>query len=433
MNSAILRAIIISIIIAIILSIPTIFLFVLSDPEKHYMEAIRTWDKKPIFHISTTKINDDYIEYPLFNLKDLTTFCDCTFVDGLKSPYPDTCDDNERNLGCIEYAKKEAYKYQNLTFYVKYFNLDYYDLFDRVKYTDKKNYKERDRCNRGYTQCGRMDLFGHHLCVDKNKGESCPISQFEINGNDISIGYSPESKIINQLYVSQLDYPTIFDINEIYTIRNIDKKNKPENNDYFYYNLTKLNSQIRQDEFINQNDLIDVGKCPSKFEKYYFYLYHLVYPSNLKEYEMTKFLAGLINYRLLILIFYIIIRIGIFMILLLINDVKKLFIIILLDFFFLFILIFNILYIKGRYRLNMILDEYNTYYYFYKLEFFPSFWDCFIIYATLLIDIIILGTSNIIIFCNKKKEKNEELLNKNIDKSEDFINGADDDEIERDK
>lgn len=227
MNFKILLGIIAIIFVVMSFNISTIFLYVLSDSEKHYMEAIeRTWHEKPILDIKTTKINDDYKEYPLFNLENLTSFCDCTFIEGLNTPFPGHCESEEKISGCVEYAKKVAYKYKDLKFYVKYFDLDYYDLFKRVKYTEKEKYYDRDRCIRGFTVCGKMDLFGHSLCVDKNKGESCPISQFEINNNDIITGNSSENKIINRLYVSQIDYPTIFDINEIYTIRKIKEKYK---------------------------------------------------------------------------------------------------------------------------------------------------------------------------------------------------------------
>lgn len=124
------------------------------------------------------------------------------------------------------------------------------------------------------------------------------------------------------------------------------------------------NEKIQEDIFIKENNLLDVGECPSNFTEYYFYLYHLVYPFNLKEYEMTKFKVSLIELRLIVIIFLLIIKIGFLMTLCFSNDKKILFVSLCIVFFVLLMIveIFNVNYYIGKYYLNKILTKYNKYY-----------------------------------------------------------------------
>lgn len=92
MNWEIISKIIGGIFLVMIISIFNIIVYVLSEPEEHFIEAVkRTWNEKPILDISTTKIDDDYYEYPLFNLTNSNTFCDCIFIYDKKSPFYDHC------------------------------------------------------------------------------------------------------------------------------------------------------------------------------------------------------------------------------------------------------------------------------------------------------------------------------------------------------
>ena len=87
MNWEIISKIIGGIFLVMIISIFNIIVYVLSEPEEHFIEAVkRTWNEKPILDISTTKIDDDYYEYPLFNLTNSNTFCDFNIFLELCTP-----------------------------------------------------------------------------------------------------------------------------------------------------------------------------------------------------------------------------------------------------------------------------------------------------------------------------------------------------------
>ena len=114
----------------------------------------------------------------------------------------------------------------------------------------------------GYKKCGYLDIFNNTLCVGEE--ELCPINEITFklnNGSFVDIITNNTKKdlhILNQLVVSEVENPTIFDINKFYTLD--DKKSNKTNSIYDknYYKLFPLNlpSNITKNIFYDENDLV---------------------------------------------------------------------------------------------------------------------------------------------------------------------------------
>jgi hypothetical protein len=328
------------------------------EAEKNYVDAARkTWKNYPIQFISITQLNG-YEKYNFFDQEDIDTFCDCTFIKDYEKPSTGKCSPMQKKDGCIEYTKNKAYNYNDINLYVKYFSADYLTLFSRVH--NEEQYK--GLCKTGYKRCGILDAFNNSFCI--SDGEKCPVNYIDIPNKNFSyIGINRH--IINQIHVSESYKAKIFDINHIYTQKDMNdlKKGIGFTKDKNFYNLAYLNSSTRKSDFIESNNLID-GKMPSYFYNTDMKLYHLVYPGNLKNHQMNYFYLGLINCRLVILFIFLAIKIAMGITFFFLQNkgfIFKtwyyLFICLIFSYFVMFI--FNFLFYIGRLHLHCILDYYE--------------------------------------------------------------------------
>jgi hypothetical protein len=327
--------------------------------EKNYVEASRkTWENHPIQSISTTQL-DGYQKYNFFDQENIDTFCDCTFIENYKKPSTGECKPMQKRDGCIEYTKNKAYNYKGLKLYVKYFPADYLTLFSRVH--NEEQY--RGLCKSGYKSCGLLDAFNNSFCI--SDGEECPVNYADISNQEFyNVGVN--NHIINQIHVSESNKAIISDINHIYTQKDMNDSRKGIGftKDKNFYRLSYLNSYTYKNDFIKSNNLI-VGEMPSYFYYSYMNLYHLVYPGNLKNHEMTYFFLGLIHYRLVILFIFLALKIAMGVAFFFLSNKEfihfKWYIsFISLTISYLVMFIFNFAFFIGRFRLHCILDYYET-------------------------------------------------------------------------
>ena len=130
-----------------------------------------------------------------------------------------------------------------------------------------------------------------------------------------------------------------------------------------FYNLTYLHSSMIKSDFIQDNNLIN-GKMPSYFHNTYMNLYHLVYPGNLKNHEMTYFYLGLIYYRLVVLFLFLALKIAMGVTFFSLHKKEYIFkkwysLLICLTISYIVMFIFNFLFFIGRFHLHCILDYYE--------------------------------------------------------------------------
>ena len=329
------------------------------EKEKAYVDAARkTWKNHPIQSISTTQING-YKKYYFFDQEDIDTFCDCTFIENYKKPSSRECKLMQKNDGCIEYTKNKAYNYKDINLYVKYFPADYLTLFSRVH--NEEEY--RGLCKSGYKRCGLLDAFNNSFCI--SDGEECPVNYLDISNLKFSNLGGVDNHIINQIYVSESSNAIISDINHIYTQKDVNdsKKGIGFTRDKNFYNLTYLNSYIKKSDFIQNNNLI-IGKMPSYFYDTNMYLYHLVYPGNLKNHKMNYFYLGLINSRLVLLFIFLALKIVMGIAFFFLKDKefiisKWYYLFICLTISYIVMFIFNILFFISIFHLYFILDYYE--------------------------------------------------------------------------
>ena len=332
--------------------------------ELQYIDAIDSvWKKKPIYDISTIK-KEGYEKYSLFNQENFETFCDCSFIDDYWKCSSGECSEIQLNDSCIEYSKTKSYFYKNKTLYVKYYDADYLELFSRVH--NEENYF--GLCKTGYKRCGYLDIFKNAFCIKSN--EKCPINHIDIPNEEFTyegLNYS----IINQLYVSEKENATIFDIDKIFTQKDLRdlEKDKMENktNKYnYFYNLSYTNDYIIKSDFAKENNLISKGEIPKYFNKSNLYLYHLVYPGNLKKYEITFRKIDFIRYnnRLIILFVLLFIKISMGISLYFLNEKNE--IKILYIFLFIIVIILIVAYIIF-YILSIL-------FYFYRFDLHQILW-----------------------------------------------------------
>ena len=345
--------------IILIISGLSLLFYIPYGEEQPYVDAARkTWKNQPIQSISTTQLYG-YKKYHFFDQEDIDTFCDCTFIDNYKKPSSGECKPMQKNDGCIEYTKNKAYNYYDINLYVKYFPADYLTLFSRVH--NEEEY--RGLCKSGYKRCGLLDAFNNSFCI--SDGEECPVNYIDISNLEFSNLGGVDNHIINQIYLSESYKAKISDINHIYTQKDMNdsKKGIGFTKDKNFYNLTYLNSYIKKSDFIQNNNLI-IGEMPSYFYDTNIYLYHLVYPGNLKNHKMNYFYLGLINFRLVILFIFLALKIAMGVTFYFLRNkefiiTKWYYLFICLIASYIIMLIFNILFFIGRLHLHCILDYYE--------------------------------------------------------------------------
>ena len=183
----------------------------------NYIEAIeRTWNNYPIKDISLTR-KSGYKEIILLDMKDIDIFCECSHVDEFKLQYKGQCSDYQLEVGCNEYNPiNKASKLYGTKLYASYYEADYLTFINRLR--NDKGELNNKLCKDGYKRCGYLDIFNNTLCIKEE--EDCPINDIRFiikNGtisNIITDNTKKDSYIINQLIVSEYNYPTIFDINK---------------------------------------------------------------------------------------------------------------------------------------------------------------------------------------------------------------------------
>ena len=182
-----------------------------------YIEAIeRTWKNYPIKDISLTR-KSGYKELILLDMKDIYTFCECSHIEDFKLQYKGQCSDYKLEVGCNEYNPiNKASKFNGTKLYASYYEADYLTFISRLR--NDKGELNNKLCKDGYKRCGYLDIFKNILCVKEE--EDCPINDIKFilkNGTISEIitdNTKKDSYIINQLIVSEYNYPTIFDINK---------------------------------------------------------------------------------------------------------------------------------------------------------------------------------------------------------------------------
>ena len=125
------------IIVSTLISFITIFTVSFGYGEEDALyNAIKTANyNRPIIDISLTKKNENYQEITLMTYEDIKTFCDCTHNDSVANLYERKCYENELIFTrCNEYnTNATATKFYNTILYVKYYNIDYFGLLDRIE------------------------------------------------------------------------------------------------------------------------------------------------------------------------------------------------------------------------------------------------------------------------------------------------------------
>jgi len=208
-----------------------------------------------------------------------------------------------------------------------------------------------------------LDAFNNSFCI--SDGEECPVNYLDISNLKFSNLGGVDNHIINQIYVSESSNAIISDINHIYTQKDVNdsKKGIGFTRDKNFYNLTYLNSYIKKSDFIQNNNLI-IGKMPSYFYDTNMYLYHLVYPGNLKNHKMNYFYLGLINSRLVLLFIFLALKIVMGIAFFFLKDKefiisKWYYLFICLTISYIVMFIFNILFFISIFHLYFILDYYE--------------------------------------------------------------------------
>ena len=346
--------------------------------EELYVEAItKLWDDNyPIVNISLNKENDNYEKIEMLKIEN--TFCDCTHVENYKNSFSGDkkiCTSFKLNKGCLQYdSSKKASVFHNKTLFVSYYKYNYWTLYDRI-YRDKLNrIKCKDLKEVNYYQCGYLDIFKNPLCVIE--GETCPYtnsrSSFDKNGNLLNftkIWRETNYSIINKIYASEIEGATLFDVNKIFTQKDINNSERREGEKYFW--LNRFSREINKSSFYLENNLTNYP-LPDWFKDRKVYFYSLVYPGNLLDYPKRKRHINFFkkSVRLTLRILIILFKIFLFLFLILkeaeciriklINN-KIIFIggfIILTSIIYLILIILNIISFEGQYRISRNLCEY---------------------------------------------------------------------------
>ena len=345
--------------------------------EELYVKAItKFWyDNYPIVNVSLNKENDNYEKIEMLKIEN--TFCDCSHVENYKNSFSGDkkiCTSFKLNKGCLQYdSSKKASVYHNKTLFVSYYKTNYWTLYDRI-YRDKLNrIKCKDLKEVNYYQCGYLDIFKNPLCVIE--GETCPLTHirpiYDKNDNLLNITKiwrETNYSIINKIYASEIEGATLFDVNKIYTQKNINNSESREEEKYFW--LNSFSKEINKSSFYLENNLTNYP-FPKWFNDKKVYFYYLVYPGNLLDYPIRKrhinFFKKSVIFTLRILIFFF--RIFLFFLILKEEEcIEKKFInnkiifiggfIILTSIIYLILIILNIISFEGQYRISRNLCEY---------------------------------------------------------------------------
>ena len=408
------------------------------NSEDLYLDAIdKLWNSHPIYNISLEKL-DGYIEIEFLNWNKHKTFCDCTHYDGYSRNDEGICYPEDFINGCNQYnSSKIAYIIYNSKLYASYYPENYWTLYERIEKDPSKQSrglckKEKINGKNKWKRCGYMDSFNNSLCV-KNT-EECPISgiffNFDQNNNLISLNTTNKAgtKIINQIMISEIRNPNIYDINKIYTLDDINNHEQISDvGDEALFPLLPLKTEkndqykIYKPTFFEQNNLIE-GDIPDWFKDKYMYLYHMEYPPNSVEYPLDSKNLKWIRKSRRISLKSIILICNIYCCLFfyfqlktqnckkLEDNIIKFEIVNIIFFVLLFIFtIINIIFLEGEYRLLSIinklkkkneLDDHSVAYYSYN-----------IIHTILLFMIIVNMIVFIVkdIYCYIKKKKEEKI------------------------
>ena len=402
----------------LVLNLFNIFNIVFSDDiENTYTKATeKAWKKYPILDISLTR-KFGYKEIILMDFKDIDLFCDCSHIEEFLLVYNEECTDYKLEVGCNEYnPKNKASRLYGTKIYVSYYEADYLTLISRLR--NDMGELNNQLCKDGFKRCGYLDIFKNIFCVKEE--EICPINELTFklnNGSIVDIITNNTRKdlyIINQLIVSEIENPSIFDINKFYTLN--DKKNNKKDyiygQEYFRLTPLKIPNKITKSSFFEQNELMK-GKTPTWFNNEFVNLYHMIYPGINIEYPLYFF--SLLKRSFPKILQYILISCKILFIPLLFFYVRKptkislIANIILIIIFFAFIII-NCFQLIGKYHLIKTLELYSktfSFLYFGSSDFFRDIF-------SIIFDIIVL-----IFYCsllykkfnNKNNNDNHQLLN----------------------
>ena len=367
-----------------------------------YIEAIeKTWKNYPIQDISLTRKNK-YKEIILLDMKDINIICDCSHIEEFKLQYKGYCSDYKLEAGCNEYnPKNKASKIYGTKLYVSYYEADYLTLFKRLR--NDKGELNSNLCKDEYKRCGYLDSQKNTLCVKED--EICPINFIKFNLFEngtikeiITDNTKKDSYIINQLIASEMQSPTIFDINKFSPLYSDKYEYDYKKRDYYLSKII-IPKVIKKADFFEENKLMK-GKPPYYFENKTISLYHLYYPGMEVKYPI-KFISLIKQpFRSIIEIIHFIFKIGIFIYIIYMRrkkiEMNKLVIVINIIFIIIYLvfMLLNIFIFMAKYHLikNLI----NRYYWhiydssnfdFFKLIFLtiiPDFtiviFNCILIY-----------------------------------------------------
>jgi hypothetical protein len=368
-----------------------------------YIEAIeKTWNNYPILDISLTR-KYGFKEIILMDMKDINIICDCSHIEEFKLQYKGYCSDYKLEVGCNEYNPiNKASKIYGTKLYVSYYEADYLTLFKRLR-NDKGELNSK-LCKDGYKRCGYLDLLKNTLCVKEE--EICPINNIKFNLFEngtikeiITDNTQKDSYIINQLIASEMEYPTIFDINKF----------SPLYSDEYvygrgYYSLSNIAipKVIKKSDFFEENELMK-GKTPYYFENESIYLFHLYYPGMNVTYPI-KFISLIKQpFRSIIKIIHLFFEIGIIILIFTIKKKRNKLVIIIniiIIIIFLAFILLNIFRFIAKYYLLENLINMN-YWHIYGS---PTEYILRLIFLIIIPDFILIISNSILIY--KKKDDN---------------------------
>ena len=94
--------------------------------------------------------------------------------------FPGQCNKNQTDNKCKkvdEVKSRKLFKWKNGTFCSKYYNESENDKEDGLSgyfYFLKNSVREKESCEEGFQNCGKLDDYNNYLCLPK--GEECPIN-----------------------------------------------------------------------------------------------------------------------------------------------------------------------------------------------------------------------------------------------------------------
>lgn len=197
-------------------------------------------------------------------------------------------------------------------------------------------------------------------------GEDRKIEEIKKNNENKNIS------ILNQLYASELEDATIFDINKLILLHHSYAHHDNIMENFFLLNKKENNPKIYKKDFFLDNKLIN-GEIPEWFDYTHINLYFSKYPGNLLEYPLNRIFIFIFQklYRTILKVLIIIcyIYFTIFFSFISNSDynfpIKRKIINIFFQFLYLALIILNIIFLKAKYNLSRLL-------YFYEKNIFKS-------------------------------------------------------------